>query len=122
MRQLFQRGRIRNLKQSCSKEEPEIATDWDRDDDENPLLAIAWTKIRAVLKTEVGDTDYRNWLRPMTLRGKAGDEVIVTLPTGFVCDWVRDRHGARVNALWLAEYPSVRRVNFCVREAPVAAP
>ena len=104
------------------KEMPEIATAWDREDAENPGLATAWAKIRAVLKTEAGDNDYRNWLRPMTLRGKDGDEVIVTLPTGFVCDWVRDRHGARVSALWLAEYPSVSRVNFCVREAPAVAP
>ena len=42
---------------------------------------------------EVGDAEYRNWLRPMTLRGIDGDEVLVSLPGSFVRDWVRDHHG-----------------------------
>ena len=46
-----------------------------------------------------------------------GDEVAISLPTGFVRDWVRDHHGARVNALWQAEYPVVRRVDFVVDDA-----
>lgn len=104
------------------KQAPEIATAWDREDEENPSLATAWDNVRAALKAEVGDTGYRNWLRPMTLRGKDGDEISISLASGFVCDWVRDHYGTRVSALWLAEYPSVRRVNFCVREAPAAAP
>ena len=97
-------------------ETPEIATAWERDDPENPALVTAWAKIRSQLRSEVGDADYRNWLRPMTLRAKDGDEVEISLPSGFVRDWVRDHHGVRVNALWQAEYPAVRRVNFCVRD------
>jgi hypothetical protein len=97
-------------------ESPEIATAWERNDPQNLALATAWTKIRDQLRAEVGDADYRNWLRPMTLRGKDGDEVVISLATGFVRDWVRDHHGVRVSALWQAEYPSVRRVSFCVRD------
>src|SRR5450631_3045320 len=50
----------------------------------------------------------------MTLTGLFGDELAISLPTGFVRDWVRDHHGARVNALWQAEYPAVRRVDFVI--------
>jgi chromosomal replication initiator protein len=66
------------------------------------------------LQAEVGEAEYRNWLRPMTLTGLTGDELAISLPTGFVRDWVRDHHGARVSALWQAEYPAVRRVDFVV--------
>jgi chromosomal replication initiator protein len=78
---------------------------------------MIWAKIRGLLQAEVGDAEYRNWLRPMTLAGMDGDEVFISLPTGFVRDWVRDRHGARVNALWQAEYPAVRRVDFIVSDS-----
>jgi chromosomal replication initiator protein len=81
---------------------------------EQPQLASVWAKIRGQLQAEVGEAEYRNWLRPMTLTGLFGDEVAISLPTGFVRDWVRDHHGARVNALWQAEYPTVRRVDFLV--------
>lgn len=83
---------------------------------EKPQLASVWAKIRGNLLAEVGDAEYRNWLRPMTLTGVNGDEVAISLPTGFVRDWVRDRHGARVTALWQAEHPAVRRVDFTVSD------
>src|ERR1700690_373697 len=81
---------------------------------EKPQLASVWGRILGLLQAEVGDAEYRNWLRPMTLTGINGDEVAISLPTGFVRDWVRDHHGARVTALWQAEHPAVRRVDFTV--------
>src|SRR5258708_39632537 len=86
------------------------------DNVERPQLASVWAKIRGLLQAEVGEAEYRNWLRPMTLTGLFGDEIAISLPTGFVRDWVRDHHGARVNALWQAECPKVRRVDFVVRD------
>ena len=62
----------------------------EREDVEKPQLASVWAKIRGHLLAEVGDAEYRNWLRPMTLTGFNGDEVAISLPSGFVRDWVRD--------------------------------
>lgn len=98
-------------------EEPEIPVAWESDVPDKDALAAAWAKIRTRLRDGVGDAEYRNWLRPMTLRGIDGDEVLISLPSSFVRDWVRDHHGARVAALWQAECPTVRRVEFCVRDA-----
>ena len=84
---------------------------------EKPQLATVWAKIRGLLQAEVGDAEYRNWLRPMTLMGLFGDELAISLPSGFVRDWVRDHHGSRMNALWQAECPAVRRVEFVVNDA-----
>jgi len=81
---------------------------------EQPQLATIWAKIRGQLQNELGEAEYRSWLRPMTLAGIDGDEVVISLPTAFVRDWVRDRHGPRVTALWQAASPEVRRVDFVV--------
>jgi chromosomal replication initiator protein len=88
----------------------------ERDNVEKPQLATMWAKIRGLLQAEVGEAEYRNWLRPMTLMGLYGDEVAISLPTGFWRDWVRDHHGPRVSALWQAEHPAVRRVDFLVSD------
>ena len=77
-------------------------------------MAAQWARIRGRLQSEVGDIEYRNWLRQMTLAGVDGDEVTVLLPTRFLCDWVRSRYGDRLNALWQAENPAVRRVEIRV--------
>ena len=87
-----------------------------------PQLAALWARIRGRLQQEVGDVEYRTWLRQMTLAGVAGDEITVLLPTRFLRDWVRGRYGDRLSELWQAELPQVRRVTLRVGsngEAPV---
>ena len=85
-------------------------------------LPTQWARIRGRMQSEVGELEYRNWLRQMTLAGIDGDEITVLLPTRFLCDWVRSRYGDRLNSLWHEENPAVRRVDIRVggRMAPAA--
>jgi len=86
-------------------------------------LPAQWSRIRGRLQSEVGELEYRNWLRQMTLAGIDGDEITVLLPTRFLCDWVRSRYGDRLNTLWREANPAVRRVDIRVGggAAPVPA-
>ncbi len=74
-------------------------------------MGEAWARIRGRLREEVGEVEYRTWLRQMTLAGIEGDEAIVVLPTRFLRDWVRSHYGDRLSALWQQESPAVRRVD-----------
>ena len=56
-------------------------------------LSTQWARIRGRMQGEVGELEYRNWLRQMTLARIDGDEITVLLPTRFLCDWVRSRYG-----------------------------
>ena len=84
------------------------------------LLAPHWARIRSRLHSEVGEMEYRNWLRQMTLSAIDGDEITVLLPTRFLCDWVRSRYGDRLSSLWSEENPAIRRVD--IRVGGPAAP
>jgi chromosomal replication initiator protein len=84
-------------------------------------LAMQWDRVRGRLQSEVGDVEYRTWLRQMVLAGMDGDEVTVHLPTRFLRDWVRGRYGDRLNALWQAENRLVRRVDIRVGSGAPAA-
>jgi chromosomal replication initiator protein len=86
--------------------EPEIV--------EMPQLTAQWTRIRGRLQVEVGEVEYRTWLRQMSLAGLDGDEVTVTLPTRFLRDWVSTRYGDRLRAMWQSENPAIRRVDIRV--------
>jgi chromosomal replication initiator protein len=79
-----------------------------------PQLQTQWARIRGRLQSEVGDVEYRNWLRQMTLASIDGDEITVLLPTRFLADWVRSRYGDRLNALWQSENPAIRRIEIRV--------
>ena len=81
---------------------------------ESTHITAQWVRILERLHTEVGDVEYRTWLRQMTLAGADGDEITVHLPTRFLRDWVSARYGSRLNALWQAEEPAIRRVELRV--------
>ena len=76
--------------------------------------AEAWARIRAKLREEVGDVEFRSWLRQMTLAGIEGDEATITLPTRFLRDWVSGHYSDRLRALWQQENPAIRRVDLRV--------
>ena len=79
-----------------------------------PQIAAQWARIRGRLQSEVGDVEYRTWLRQMTLAGIDGDEVTVHLPSRFLRDWVRSHYGEKIEKLWQAELPSIRRIDIRV--------
>ena len=81
---------------------------------EQPQLVAQWARVRSRLQSEVGDVEYRTWLRQMSLGGLDGDEVTVRLPTRFLRDWVRSHYADRLDALWNAENREVRRVDIRV--------
>jgi chromosomal replication initiator protein len=94
--------------------EDDVSTAMEQDIVDTAQLAAQWSIVRGRLQSEVGEVEYRNWLRQMTLAGVDGDEVTVYLPTRFLSDWVRSRYGDRLNALWHAENPAIRRVDIRV--------
>ena len=81
---------------------------------EDDRLAAQWDRVRGRLQADVGEVEYRTWLRQMTLGGVDGDEVTLHLPTRFLRDWVRGHYADKLNALWQAENHRVRRVDIRV--------
>ena len=83
-------------------------------------VAESWARIRGRLREEVGEVEYRTWLRQMTLAAIDGEEVIVTLPTRFLRDWVRSHYGDRLQSLWQLENPRLKRLDLRVVQEPAA--
>jgi len=89
--------------------------------DADPHLAAHWDRVRERLQQDVGEVEFRMWLRPMSLGGVDGDEVTVLLPTRFLRDWVRGHYADKLNALWQQEDKRVRRVDIRVGGVAAAA-
>ncbi len=85
-------------------------------------LVDQWARVRGRLQSEVGDVEYRTWLRQMSLGGLDGDELTVRLPTRFLRDWVRSHYADRLSALWQMENRRVRRVDIRVGDGADAEP
>ncbi len=89
-------------------------------------LDVQWDRVRDRLKADVGEVEYRTWLRQMTMAGLDGDEVTIHLPTRFLRDWVRSHYADRLAAFWRMESQDVQRVDLRVGAAaeppPLATP
>ncbi len=84
-------------------------------------LGEQWARVRSRLQQDVGDVEYRTWLRQMTLGNVDGDEVTVHLPSRFLRDWVRGHYADKLNALWQSENKRIRRVDIRVGGAGILA-
>ena len=80
-----------------------------------------WARVRSRLQQDVGDIEYRTWLRQMSLGNVDGDEVTVHLPSRFLRDWVRGHYADKLNALWQSENKRIRRVDIRVGGAGILA-
>ena len=89
---------------------------------DGPRLDAAWARIRGRLREEVGEAEYRTWLRQLTLAGVEGEEAVVHVPTRFLRDWLRGQYGDRLRALWQAEAVGVRRVDIRVAAGGAPSP
>src|SRR4051812_18332792 len=76
---------------------------------DEPRIDAAWARIRGRLRDEVGEAEYRTWLRQLTLAGIEGEEAVIHVPSRFLRDWLRGQYGDRLRALWQAEAVGVRR-------------
>jgi len=84
-------------------------------------MSEQWSRVRARLQAEVGDVEYRTWLKQVVFAGVTGDEVTVILPTRFLRDWVNKEYGELITALWQTENPAIRHVEFRTAAASRAA-
>ncbi len=107
-------GRVIRNASLANSDRPEMSNAEARSLGNEPQLAEQWARVRGRLQQEVGDVEYRTWLRQMTLIGLDDGEISVVLPTRFLRDWVRNHYGDRLTLLWQAENRRVRRVEIGV--------
>jgi chromosomal replication initiator protein len=84
-------------------------------------LERQWHQVRALLRTEVGDTAFGTWLNPLDLGDLDGDRVVIAVPTQFMRDWVVTHYADRIRALWARINPNVRSIVLNVRPAGAAS-
>ncbi|GBR02620.1 chromosomal replication initiator protein DnaA [Gluconobacter cerinus] len=78
-------------------------------------LETSWHRVREKLKGEVGEVEYRTWLRQIVLGPLEDGELILYLPTRFLRDWVRSQYEERLQTLWRTERQDVQGIELQVK-------
>ena len=72
--------------------------------------AAQWERVLGRLRVEFGDAVFKSWLKPLTFANAGEGEVIVSVPTRFMRDWVERHYLERIRAIWCDENANVRTV------------
>ncbi len=59
-----------------------------------------WERVQDLLRGEIGDAAYRNWLQPIRVIDEQKDAVCLGVPTRFIRDWVVTHYASRIRELW----------------------
>ena len=73
-----------------------------------------WTRVRGVLRAEVGDSAYKSWLKPLGLVEFSNGVVRLSVPTRFMRDWIANHYGRRLSDLWCEGDSPVSEVEIFV--------
>ncbi|MDR1026224.1 MAG: chromosomal replication initiator protein DnaA [Lactobacillus sp.] len=74
-----------------------------------------WGQICSQLKTEVGDTAFDSWLKPLTPGTINNGTVSICVPTRFMKNWVIAHYSDRIHKIWEKKNPDIKNINFIVQ-------
>ena len=77
-------------------------------------LTAQWARVRARLRAEVGEATFRSLLKPLTLENECDGEVLVSVPTRFMRDWIKTQYGQRLLELWSRENATITKVSIAI--------
>ena len=76
----------------------------------------AWARVKSRLRAELGEDVFASWFRGVEIE-EVDDEVVhLTVATRFLRNWLRSHYYDFVLRLSRAEWPTVERVEFKVRQ------
>ncbi len=77
------------------------------------VVEAAWGRIRAGLRESAGARLFDQWLKPLTLGDSGCDDIVLlTLPSAFMTNWVRNHYGERLLREFSDHVPAIRAVTI----------
>lgn len=69
-----------------------------------------WSRMRAIIRSEVGESAYDQWIKILTLDTYTDGCVSILAPSPLISTWVRQHYRLRLQQLWRDFNPDVREV------------
>ena len=78
-------------------------------------VQVQWGQICEQLKTEVGETAFDSWLKPLTIGSFNDGTMNICVPTRFMRNWVITNYSDRIHKIWEKKNPAIKNINFVVQ-------
>jgi chromosomal replication initiator protein len=87
----------------------------------NESVNDAWSAVQSKLKAEYGEATYKSWLSKLSLYSVEGGQVVLTVPTKFIREWIFSNYAAKLKSFWMQMDSSVLSLDILVRANTAAA-
>ena len=78
-------------------------------------LTLTWEKVTMRLKQEYGRATYTSWIKHLSLETFSDGEVVLTVPTRFIREWILNHYAETIERFWREENDKVSRVLITVK-------
>ena len=75
---------------------------------------LSWESIQEDFKTKFGKDVYESWLKKMNLIEKNSDNLLISVPTRFIRDWITSRYLDNVIQVIKNHNKNINRIEFKV--------
>lgn len=79
-----------------------------------------WERVRERLRTSYGEAIFKSWLQPLKLADVKNGQVMITVPTRFMREWILSHYSENILRFWCQEDQSVHSVDIFVKAEPVS--
>ena len=84
-------------------------------EDYNTVIMEEWPQVCSQLKTEVGETAFESWLKPLTPSSIDNGTLNINVPTRFMKNWVATHYSDRIKKICGKKNPNIVNVSFVVQ-------
>lgn len=81
-----------------------------------------WNRVRARLKTSVGEDVFASWFARLELEELVDDTIHLSAPTRFLCSWVQSNYAERIVEAFRNDVPELTRLHVTMRVNGQARP
>jgi len=79
-----------------------------------------WERVREKLRVSYGEAIFKSWLQPLKLADVKNGQVMITVPTRFMREWIIAHYAENILRFWCQEDQGVHSVDIFVKAEPVA--
>src|ERR1700754_3060922 len=79
-----------------------------------------WERVRERLRVSYGEAIFKSWLQPLKLADVKNGQVMITVPTRFMREWIIAHYAENILRFWCQEDQGVHSVDIFVKAEPVA--
>tara|TARA_Y100000591_G_scaffold171335_1_gene147813 strand:+ start:2793 stop:4211 length:1419 start_codon:yes stop_codon:yes gene_type:complete len=88
---------------------------------QNKAEFLKWDLVQEDLKNKFGDEVFESWLKKMNLIEANSDNLLISVPTRFIRDWITSRYLDNVLQVVKTHNKNINRIEFKINSAPIVS-